>query len=288
MTRKLAVINRKGGIGKTTLAVNTAAAIASILNRKNGGDVLIIDIDPQGHVSKALGVDTRVNGKLACIGDFLAGDVEFDDVVFSADRSAEGDGDGLGIISRPNLYVIPATSRLTDTLRALDIRLYTTRGRKGVSMDNILSSMLGPYMENFDYVFLDCPPSIGALQYAVYEFVDEVIVPTKTAYLDSAGTAQHLEDIEEVIRNGLNVRVSWVVPTQFKANELVSQQIYQGIKEAYGRAVVDPIPKETAVEQSQAAGQRTIFEYALGAKIKSRAAIAIGELVLKIMKDKRK
>ncbi len=287
MTRKIAVLNRKGGIGKTTLTVNTAAAIASILNRSGHGDVLIVDIDPQGHVSKALGIDTRdKNGRPVCIGDFLAGDIEFDEVVFSADRSHEDD-DGLGVIRRPNLYIIPASSRLTDTLRQLDLRLYTSRGRDRVTLDNILSTALTPYMDNFQYVFIDCPPSIGALQWAVYDFADEVIVPVKTAYLDSAGTAQHLDDIEEVIRNGLNVRVSWVVPTQYKANELVSQQIYEGIREAYGRSVVNPIPKETAVEQSQAAGQRTIFEYAVGAKIKSKAAIAIGELVVKIMKDKR-
>ena len=266
-----AVVNRKGGTGKTTTTVNVAARIAQLRPTER---VLIIDLDPQGHTAVALGV--QGNGR--CVGDFLADRKAFRDVVVSGSNAH---------MKRPNLFVIPATNRLQDTLAELNLTLgmqYFTHGDRyqGPLMANILAYRLNDWLGHFRYVFLDCPPSLGLLSNAVYDLADRVIVPVRMAYLDTAGAGQNIEDIYYAQDSGAEIRITAVVPTFYRPRERVTQFMLQQIQDSYPRSVIsEPIPQSTVIEQSQASGQQTIFEFAPD----SPPALAYDNLVERILHD---
>ena len=266
-----AVVNRKGGTGKTTTTVNVAGRIAQLRSDER---VLIIDLDPQGHTAAALGV--MGNGR--CIGDFLAERKSFRDVIMSGSNAR---------MKRPNLFVIPATDRLQDTLAELNLTLgmqYFTHGDRyaGPIMANILSHRLNEWLGHFHHIFLDCPPSLGLLSNAVYDLADRVIVPVRMAYLDTAGAGQNIEDVYYAQEGGAEIRITAVVPTFYRARERVTQFMLQQIIDSYPRSVIaDPIPQSTVIEQSQASGQQTIFEFAP----ESPPAVAYDRLVQRILQE---
>jgi chromosome partitioning protein len=264
-----AVTNRKGGQGKTTLATSLAQRIAQKLPDKR---VLIIDVDPQGHAGAALGLQT--NGH--CISQLLLGTAGIKEVIVPADRSKDGGP------SRPNLFVVPASDRLADAKTELEIRSFVSRGKRNeVNIDTILEDKLGPIIGVFAYIFIDCPPSLDRLAPAVYGFADKVIVPIKMAYLDSDGARQQLENVLEAQSNGASVQIGHVVPTFFRARELVARETLLQLARLYPDHIAFPIPQSAIVEQAQAAGQMTVFEY----EPSSTPAKAMDRLVKKILKE---
>lgn len=256
MTRVLAFINRKGGSAKTTSAVNVAGRLAQLLE-PSGQRVLLVDLDPQGHAAAALGVDTL--GR--CISRLLIGEASFRDTIVPADRAASGGP------SRPNLFVVPATDRLKEATQELGIKdfVYYSDGRRKdedrPTLQNILSYRFRDILHHFAYIIVDCPPSLGPLDRATYDFVEEAIVPVKMAYLDTAGARQHLDDILTAQAEGVDIRIAYVLPTFFRGSEVLARQVLQRLEQLYGQAVADPIPQSVIVEKSQAAGQKTLFEY---------------------------
>jgi chromosome partitioning protein len=256
VTKIFTVINRKGGQGKTTIATTLAAKIAKQLEPE-GKRILIIDLDPQGHAAKALGVD----GGDRCIGDLLLGQKPLRDVMVSADRSDSGGP------SRPNLYVIPATDRLSQSRSQVKLSIALesmSQGRryKGPLMEDILVHRLQPALNHFEYVFVDCPPSLGDLDEATYKFTQFVIVPVRMAYLDAAGAAMNLRDVIEAQKLGFKIKIAAVVPTFFRERELVAKNQHRDFARHYPTSVLArPIPQSVAIEKAQALGQRTIFEY---------------------------
>jgi chromosome partitioning protein len=210
MAKVFTVINRKGGQGKTTIATTLAAKIAKQLE-PDEKRILIIDLDPQGHAAKVLGID----GGGRCIGDLLLGTKSIRDVIVSADRSKNGGP------SRPNLFIIPATDRLNQSRSQAKLNIVLqsmSQGRRyqGPIMEDILLHTLQPVLKHFEYVFVDCPPSLGDLDEATYKFTDYVIVPVKMAYLDAAGAAMNLRDVLEAQKLGFNIKIAAVVPTFFR------------------------------------------------------------------------
>lgn len=272
--RIIALFNRKGGTAKTTSAVNIAGRLAQHL-LPEGKRVLLIDLDPQGSITTALGVDPE--GR--CISRLLTGDSSFRDTLLPADRAASGGP------SRPNLFIIPASDRLQTAVEELLIRSFArrNRGENGYSVDKILRLRLQDVVHHFEYVIVDCPPSLGALDQAVYDFVDEAIVPVKMAYLDTTGAKYHMDDILEAQGQGADIRISLVVPTFFRPQEILARQVYLRLRRLYGNLLADPIPQSVAIEKSQAAGQRTIFEYAPD----SKPALAYDRLVTRILNNGR-
>lgn len=274
MAKVFTVINRKGGQGKTTIATTLAARIAKQIET-DGKRILLVDLDPQGHAAKALGVD----GGERCIGDLLLGTKSIRDVIVSADRGENGGP------SRPNLFIIPATDRLNQSRSQvkLNIALQSiSQGRRyqGPIMEDILVHTLQPILQHFEYVFVDCPPSLGDLDEATYKFTDYVIVPVKMAYLDAAGAAMNLRDIIEAQKLGFNIKIAAVVPTFFRDRELVARNQYNEFLRHYPASVLaDPIPQSVAIEKAQAQGQRTIFEY----DPESRPAEAMQRLVNRVI-----
>ena len=183
MTAKVYTVeNRKGGVAKTTTAVTLAAGLAQKLQANGDGRVLLIDLDPQGDAARALGLDPGER----CLSHVLTGTGTLRDNVMSADRAADGGP------ARPNLYLLPASDNLREAKETLLSQLTVNmvmsqiRGRNGgsdvVPMVDILDDRLGPAKEVFDFIILDCPPTLDMLQEAVHKFADAAIVPVKADF----------------------------------------------------------------------------------------------------------
>lgn len=257
--RIYAVVNRKGGVGKTTTAVTLGHGLARMIEGR--GHVLIVDLDPQGNVATSLGLAS--NGK--DMAGVLTGEVPVEEAILHADRGVSNGP------TRPNLWVLPASDALADaklslvTNAALSSVLDQFGGQAApvVPTNQLLQTYLAKAVATFDYVILDCPPSLDMLGTAVYHFADEAIVPVKVDYLGVGGTARHTQDIIQAQARGIEIRVGVIVPTFVRAREILARQMLQALIESYGRSrVAVPIPQSVAVEQAPAAGGLTIFEYA--------------------------
>jgi chromosome partitioning protein len=259
----LAIVNQKGGVGKTTTAVNLAhglalkAAAEPVAGNGHAANsrVLLVDIDPQGNCATALGVDP--GGR--CISDLLTGRRNLRESIIP-DTAREQGGTG-----RPGLYLIPATERLVEATEELLIRDFQSyrRGRDDAEgLDEVLNARLGGLRDAFRFIVIDCPPSLGSLTTAVYQFADKAVVPVRTAMLDAGGAARHTAMINDMQREGLDITVSVILPTFFEPRQILARQIYQDLVDKYGRRrVAIPIVQSVVVQQAQAAGGQTLFEY---------------------------
>jgi chromosome partitioning protein len=257
--RIFAVVNRKGGVGKTTTAVTLGHGLAKMIEGK--GHVLLVDLDPQGNVTTSLGLAT--NGK--DMAGVLTGDVPVEQAIMPADRSSQGGP------SRPNLWVLPASDALADAKLSLVanaalssvMNQFGGRSAAAVPTHQLLQTHLAKAVATFDFVILDCPPSLDMLGTAIYHFADEAIVPVKVDYLGVGGTARHTQDIIAAQARGIDIRVGIIVPTFVRAREILARQMMQALIDSYGKSrVAVPIPQSVVIEQAPAAGGLTLFEYA--------------------------
>jgi len=254
-----AVVNRKGGVGKTTTAVTLGHGLAKMIEGR--GHVLIVDLDPQGNVSTSLGL--TVDGQ--DIARVLTGEMPVEEAVLHADRSQEGGP------ARPNLWVLPASDALADAKLTLVANAALTsvldqfggRTVKAVPTDQLLRTYLAKAVATFDYIILDCPPSLDMLGTAIYHFADEAVVPVKVDYLGVGGAARHTQDIIAAQAEGIDIRVGVIVPTFVRVREVLARQMLSALIDSYGKSrVAVPIPQSVVVEQAPAAGGLTVFEYA--------------------------
>jgi chromosome partitioning protein len=257
--RVFAVVNRKGGVGKTTTAVTLAHGLATKIS--GSGHVLIIDLDPQGNVAYSLGLSPNGHD----IADVLTGELPAEKVIISADRSNSGGP------SRPNLWVLPASDALAEAKLTLVANAalssvldqFGSRSRKAVNTSDLLTTYLAKSLAVFDYVILDCPPSLDMLSTAVYHFADEAIVPVKVDYLGVGGAARHTQNIIDAQAKGIDIKVGLIVPTFVRPRELLARQMLEALIASYGPSRVSvPIPQSVAIEQSPAVNGQTLFEHA--------------------------
>lgn len=250
----LSIVNQKGGVGKTTTAIHLAHGLSMKLTENGGGRVLLIDMDPQGNCATALGVQT--NGR--CVSYLLTGSHSLKESMIS-DISRENGGTG-----RENLFFIPSTERLVDAAEELLIRDFQShrRRRDTTSIDDVLSYRMGNLKQAFDFIIIDCPPSLGSLTEAVYDFSDQAIVPVRTAMLDATGTAQHTQMITELQQSGLSISVNLILPTFYNSRQILAKKVLRELAAKYGRSrIANPIPQSVVVQQAQASGGQTLFEY---------------------------
>ncbi|WP_319805257.1 ParA family protein [Microbacterium sp. YJN-G] len=232
-TRIFTISNQKGGVGKTTTAVNLASALAEL-----GAKVLVIDLDPQGNASTALNVTHTAD--TPSVYDVLIDEFPFGDIVQPSPES-------------PNLFCAPSTIHLAGA----EIELVSQ-----VAREFRLRRALDTYLADnpMDVVIIDCPPSLGLLTINAFTAASEVLIPIQCEYYALEGLSQLLGSIQ-MIQKHLNpeLRLSTILLTMFDARTRLAQQVADEVRSHFPEQVLDAvIPRSVRVSEAPSFGQTVI------------------------------
>ena len=245
-----AIANQKGGVAKTTTAVNLSTCLAEI-----GKKVLLIDIDPQGNASSGLGIDRYSIRQ--CIYDVLVNEVSINEVILETDV--------------PGLEILPATIQLAGA----EIELANS-----VSREVRLKGSLKGIKEQYDYIIIDCPPSLGLLTLNALTAADGVIVPVQCEYYALEGLGQLMDTIT-LVQKHLNTQleISGILLTMFDARTNLSIQVVDEVKEHFKNKVFGTIiPRNVRLSEAPSHGQ-PITRY----DIKSKGAQVYTDLAREVI-----
>ncbi|UWQ58366.1 AAA family ATPase [Leisingera caerulea] len=223
--RIIAVANQKGGVGKTTTAINLAAALVEC-----GLRVLVVDLDPQGNASTGLGIEP--SDRDLTTYDLLVEDASLVDVI----RQTEIE----------DLCIIPATVDLSSA----DIELFTNEKRSFLLHDALRQTAMDDY--DWDYVLIDCPPSLNLLTVNAMVAAHSVLVPLQSEFFALEGVTQLMLTIREVRQSANpNLRIEGIVLTMFDRRNNLSQQVEQDARDNLGDLVFQTkIPRNVRVSEA--------------------------------------
>jgi chromosome partitioning protein len=231
-TRIFTVANQKGGVGKTTTTVNIAAALSM-----GGLRVLVIDLDPQGNASTALGVPHR---DTAGIYEVLMGDATITSVIQK-------------VAGFPALDCVPSNSSLANA----EVNLVSM-----VARELRLKEALDEIFPNYDYIFIDCPPSLGLLTINALAAARELLIPIQTEYYALEGLSQLLETYG-VVKKRLNAKLdlSTIILTMFDGRTRLSNDVAANVRAHFPKELIDiPIPRAVRVSEAPSYNQ-TVMTY---------------------------
>jgi chromosome partitioning protein len=241
--RVLVLANQKGGVGKTTTAINLATALAAV-----GERVLVIDLDPQGNASTGLGID--LGDRLVSTHDVLMGSAS---IVSSATPTAI-----------PRLYVAPSTLDLLGAEANLSADKRRTFKLRDAITSMVETAVSGGH-EGFGYILIDCPPSLNLLTINALAAADAVLVPLQCEFFALEGLSQLLQTVDQV-RDTLNPRLSihGVVLTMFDKRNNLSGQVANDVRKYLGNKVYDTvIPRNVRVSEAPSHGKPVLlYDYA--------------------------
>jgi chromosome partitioning protein len=229
--RSIAVANQKGGVGKTTTTVNLAAALAILGHR-----VLVVDADPQGNTTSGLGLEKATLEY--CIYDVLLGGIPIERVV--QPTAIEG------------LSVVPATISLAGA----EIELVST-----LSRETQLKQALTGFTDQYDYVFVDCPPSLGLLTINALTAVGEVLIPVQAEYYALEGLSA-LTGVVERIRSALNpsLRIGGVLITMFDGRTRLAVEVIRELEKFFPNEIFKTqIPRNIRLSEAPSYGKPVIL-----------------------------
>lgn len=227
LPRVLAIANQKGGVGKTTTAINLGAALAEL-----GYRVLVIDLDPQGNATTGLGVNAR--NLDSSIYDVILHDVPIEDCIEPTNLR--------------NLFVVPATIDLAGA----EIELVPAFSR-----ELRLKRAMGSVLSEFDFLLIDCPPSLGLLTVNALAAAQEVAVPIQCEYYALEGLGQLLNNIERV-RANLNpsLSVTTIIMTMYDARTRLAEQVVNEVRRHFGdRVCRSVVPRTVRLSEAPSFGQ---------------------------------
>jgi chromosome partitioning protein len=236
VARTVAVASQKGGVGKTTTVASLGAALSEL-----GGEVLLVDLDPQACLTFSLGIDPE--DLTISVHDVLAGTIPARDAVVATD-------DGVDLL--------PATIDLAQVEVSL-----LTRGSREHTLDDALVEL----RTHYDWILLDCPPTLGILTVNALTAADEVIVPLQAETLAHRGVGQLVETARDVARvTNPRLRVSGILPTLYDGRTAHARAVLADISERYDIPVLDPpIARSVRFAEAPAIG-RSILATAPGLK----------------------
>ncbi|HPA71558.1 MAG: ParA family protein [Spirochaetes bacterium] len=227
MGRIISVSNQKGGVGKTTTTINIAAFLA-----EKGKRVLIVDIDPQANSGYGLGVN--VEETESTVYEVLIGEIPVREAVYRTNIE--------------NLFIVPSNIHLSGA----QVDLLDTEHK-----EFILRNALKPLKDEYDFIFIDCPPSLGILTLNSLVAADTVLIPLQCEYYALEGLSQLLKIISMVQENlNRNLRIEGVVLTMYDSRTNLSQQVVSDIREFFKEKVFNTIiPRNVKLSEAPSFGK---------------------------------
>jgi chromosome partitioning protein len=243
----ISISNHKGGVGKTTSAVNIGVGL-----KKEGKRVLLVDLDPQANLTQSLGLQEA--GK----------------TIYHAMK-----GDTLPVFSS-TVDVVPSS---------LDLAAIESELASKIARESVLKKLLAPYKDKYDYILIDCPPSLGILTINAFTASDEIFIPLQAEYLALSGLSKMME-IMDLIKSELNpsLKVGGIFLTQFDSRKVLNRNILEGVKEKFPKDVFKAIIRENVSLAEAPISQRHIYDYSA----KSKGAEDYSALVTEIIKKHKK
>ena len=225
MAKIIAITNQKGGVGKTTTSVNLAACVAS-----EGYRVLVVDADPQGNTSSGLGV--RVKSKTPTIYEVMAGEVKLIDALAKTPIKT--------------LFVLPADIRLAGA----EIELASMEER-----EHVLAHALEQAQDDFDYVFIDCPPSLGLITLNALCAASGVLIPIQCEYYALEGVSALMGTIQKVQKINRRLGIEGVVLTMLDARTNLGIQVAQEVRKVFkGKVYNTVVPRNVRLGEAPSHG----------------------------------